>query len=66
MCLNISFENFDNHFGQIVQTISSIIEKHVPLQTMIRKQKKIQQKSWITKEPLVSTNNKHKLNQSYF
>ena len=37
MCFNISHENFDTHFNQFMQTISSVIEKHALLQTMSRK-----------------------------
>ena len=49
-----------------MQTISSVIEKHAPFQTMSRKQKRIQQKPWLTKGLLVSIKNKQKLYQSYF
>ena len=61
MCSNISHENFDAHFDQFMQTICSVIEKHAPLQTMSRKQKRIQQKPWLTKGLLASIKNKQKL-----
>ena len=66
MCSNISHENFDTRFNQFMLTISLIIEKHAPLQTMSRKQKRIQQIPWLTKGRLVSIKNKQKLYQSYF
>ena len=66
MYSNISHENFDTHFNLFMQAISSVIEKHAPLQTMSRKQKRIQQKPWLTKGLLASIKNKQKLYQSYF
>ena len=66
ICSNISHKNFDTHLDQFVQTIFSLNNKYAPLQTMSTKQKRIQQKPWLTKGLLLSIKNKQKLHQSYF
>lgn len=43
-----------------------MIEKHAPLKTASRKQKRIQQSPWLTKGLLTSIKNKQKLYKNYF
>ena len=42
----------ENCFKQLVNLITEIIEKHAPLQTAFRKQKRIHKKPWINSELL--------------
>ena len=47
-------------------TISNVIERHAPLQVALRRQKRVQQKPWLTKGLLVTIKNKQKLYKCYF
>ena len=60
MC-EVTRNTCNEHMNKLVQAIYSIIEKHAPLKTKIRKRKCLQQKPWITKGLLVSIKNKQKL-----
>ena len=63
---NITHQNFNNHFNKLLTVISEVIERHAPLQAASRKQKRLQQKPWLTKGLLVSIKNKQKLYYSCF
>ena len=52
--------------NKLVQAVHSIIEMHTPLKKRTRKQKRLQQKPWITKGLLVSLKNKLKLHKNFF
>ena len=50
--------NFNRTFDQFVTLIAKVIDKHVPLERLSRKQKKLASKPWITKEILISKRKK--------
>ena len=54
----LSHSSLDQHFNHLVSAMSEVIEKHAPLQTASRKQKRMQNKPWLTKGLLVSIKNK--------
>ena len=62
----ITRENFDLHFAKLLTAISDVIDKHAPLHTVSRKQKRIQIKPWLTKNLLVSLKTKQCLYRSCF
>ena len=53
---------FNDHFTQL---ISAVIDKHAPLQKVLRRQKRIQCNPWLTKEILTSIKQK-KLYRTHF
>ena len=58
MHLPLSHSLLDQHFNHMVSAMSEVIEKNTPLQTASRKQKRMQNKPWVTKGLLVSIKNK--------
>ena len=63
---NITYQNYDHYFGKLLTAIFHVIEMHAPLQTVSRKPKCLQHKSWLTEGLLVSTKNKQKSYYSCF
>ena len=53
-------------FNLLVEKISGVIDKHAPLQTQSRKQKRLQQNPWLTKALMTSIKNKQKNAQNSF
>jgi len=47
-------ENFNSHFDNVVSSSYQVINKHAPIQTLLRKRRRLQQKPWITKGLLIS------------
>ena len=66
MQLPLSHSSLDQHFNHLVSAMSEVIEKHAPLQTASRKQKRMQNKPWLTKGLLVSIKNKQILYKKFF
>ena len=66
MHLPLSHSSLDQHFNHLVSAMSEVIEKHAPLQTASRKQKRMQNKPWLTKGLLVSIKNKLILYKKFF
>ena len=66
MHLPLSHSSLDQHFNRLVSAMSEVIEKHAPLQTALRKQKRMQNKPWLTKGLLVSIKNKQILYKKFF
>ena len=57
---SVTSSSLDFYFNSLITTISEVIEKHAPLHTASRKQKRIQSKPWLTKgllKPLSKINN---------
>ena len=57
---------FNDHFTQLISTISAVIDKHAPLQKTSRRQKRIQRNPWSTKGILTSIKQKQKLYRTHF
>ena len=57
-------ENFNETFDNFVRTTSRIINKHVPLKRLCRKQQKLAKKPWIPKGILTSIQKKNVIFQS--
>ena len=55
---SVTSSSLDFHFNNLITAISEVIEKHAPLHTASRKQKRIQNKNWLTKGLLISIKNK--------
>ena len=66
MHLPLSHSSLDQHFSHLVSTMSEVIKKHPPLQTASRKQKRMQNKLWLTKGLLVSIKSKQILYKKFF
>ena len=66
MHLPLSHSSLDQHFNHLVSAMSEVIEKHAPLQTASRKQKRMQNKPLLTKGLLVSIKNKQILYKKFF
>ena len=66
MHLPLSHSSLDQHFNHLVSAIIAVIEKHAPLQTASRKQKRMQNKPWLTKGLLVSNKNKQISYKKFF
>ena len=49
MSTSVSQETLDERFNELLSAISYVIDKHAPIQTATRKQKKLQKKPWLTK-----------------
>ena len=64
--LPLSHSSLDQHFNHLVSATSEVIEKHAPLQTASRKQKKMQNKPCLTKSLLRSIKNKQILYKKFF
>ena len=64
--LPLSHLSLDQHYDHLVSAMSEVIEKHAPLQTASRKQKKMHNKPWLTKGLLVSIKNKQILYKKFF
>ena len=58
MHLPLSHSSLDQQFNHLVSAMSAVIEKHAPLQTASRKQKRMQNKPWLVKGLSVSIKNK--------
>ena len=58
--------SLDFYFNNLITTISKVIEKHAPLHTASRKQKRVQSKPWLTKGLLTSIKNKQLLYKNFF
>ena len=56
----------ENSFKQLVNFITEIIEKHAPLQTASRKQKRIHEKPWTNSELLQMIKLKQNLYKTHF
>ena len=54
----LNLNNFDDIFDQFVNIIAKTIDKHAPLERIIRKQRKLAGKPWITKRILTSIRKK--------
>ena len=52
-------------FSSFYSTITNIVDKHVPLQKLSKRQIKLNSKPWITPGIKVSIHNKNKLFQKY-
>ena len=50
--------SLNENFNKLVMTISNVTERHASLQVASRRQKRVQQKPWLTKGLLVSIKNK--------
>ena len=66
MHLPLSHSSLDQLFNHLVSAMSEAIEKHAHLQTASRKQKRMQNKPWLTKGLLVSIKNKQILYKKFF
>ena len=62
---NMSESVFDEHFNELMNALSKIINKHAPIQKASRKQRRFLQKPWLTKGLLISIKNKQKLNGTH-
>ena len=58
---NVNSQSLENSFEKLVNSITQVIEKHAPLQTASRRQKRIQKKSRLNKDLLKMI----KLKQNY-
>ena len=63
---SVTSSSLDFYFNNLITTISEVIEKHTPLHTASRKQKRIQNKPWLTKGFLTSIKNKQLLYKNFF
>ena len=59
-------QSLNDNFNRLSKTISDVIETHAPLQTASRRQKRLQERPWITKGILISIKNKQKLYKTFF
>ena len=66
MQTTITPQLLENSFKQLVYLITAIIEKHAPLQTASRKQKRIYKKPWINSELLKMIKRKQNLYKTHF
>ena len=66
MQTTITPQLLENSFKQLVYLITAIIEKHAPLQTASRKQKRICKKPWINSELLKMIKRKQNLYKTHF
>ena len=64
--LPLLHSSLDQHFNHLVSAMSEVIKEHAPLQTASRKQKRMQNKLWLTKGLLVSIKNKQILYKKFF
>ena len=53
--------NINNDVCNLTTTFKTVLNKHVPLRTMTRKEKRLSEKPWTTKGILVSIQMKYKL-----
>ena len=58
--------NFNQVFSKFIKIIENTIEIHAPLNKLLRKQRKLQAKPWITKELLSRIQQKRKLYRSHY
>ena len=58
--------NINNNVCNLITTFKTALNKHVPLRTMTRKEKRLSEKPWITKGILVSIKIKDKLFRACF
>ena len=58
---NVTSYNFDHQFNKLISAITNVIDKHAPIQTASRRQKRILRNPWLTKRLLISIKNKQKL-----
>ena len=63
---NITANSFNEHFSQMMNAIFAVINLHAPLQNATRKQKRLFQKPWITKDLITSIKHKQRLYRTYF
>ena len=63
---SLTSSSLDFYFNNLITTISEVIEKHAPLHTASRKQKRIQSKPWLTKGLPTSIKNKQLLYKNFF
>ena len=61
-----SQNKLDESFTRLVEIISKVIDKHAPLISVSRKQKRWQKKPWLTKGLIISIKNKQRLYKTYF
>lgn len=64
--LTISENNLNCLFDQFYSIITSTIDHHAPKKKLTRKQKKLQNKPWLTKGLLKSIKNKQKMYKTHF
>ena len=46
---DLTEQGYNDAFEAYIQVIHKVIDKHAPLKQMLRKQKKVKSKPWITK-----------------
>ena len=66
MQTTITPQLLENSFKQLVYLVTAIIEKHAPLETTSRKQKRIYKKPWINSELLKMIKRKQNLYKTHF
>ena len=59
-------QNYNKIFNNFTLTVSLIINKHAPLASLSRRQRKLKFKPWITKGILVSIENENSMFKSHF
>ena len=62
----VTENDFNNKFEKFYSIIKLIIEKHVPLKKLSRKQHRLKNKPWITKNLLISIKKKQKLHKTHY
>ena len=63
---NVDHSNFDVLLDRFLRTIKNTIDLHAPLKQYSRKQRRLRQKSWMTKTIHKSIKHKQKLYSSHF
>ena len=58
--------NINNDVCHLITTFETVLNKHVPLRTMTRKERRLSEKPWITKGILISIKRKNKLFRACF
>ena len=59
-------KNFDEFFSVFVEVIKLAINRHASLKKLSRRQKRMNEKPWITKGILISIKKKQKLHRTHF
>ena len=64
--LTISENNVDDIFNEFYVLITSTIDTHAPLKKLLRKQRRLRSKPWITKGLLILIKKKQKLHKTHY
>ena len=64
--LTTSENNVDDIFNELYLLITSTIDTHAPLKKLLRKQRRLRSKPWITKGLLISIKRKQKLHKTHY